>query len=53
MEGTVITAKADPGKKLLIVRYFQRTYYCVVIGDVARRQLTYFERELMPPRPDS
>lgn len=48
-EGTVITANADPGVKLLIRKYYQRIYYCYVIGDDARKQLAYFERELIPP----
>lgn len=47
-EGTIITAKADPGLKLMIMKYYQRIYYCAVIGD-ADRNLAYFERELITP----
>jgi hypothetical protein len=47
--GTIIRAKAKPELELIITRYFQRTYYCSVVGDAARQQLTYFERELIPP----
>jgi hypothetical protein len=47
-EGTVITAKVAPELKLVITKYYQRIYYCSVIGD-ARKQLVYFERELIPP----
>jgi hypothetical protein len=48
-EGTVITAKDDPALKLLIMKYCQQIYYCAVVGDAARKPLTYFERELIPP----
>jgi hypothetical protein len=48
-EGTVITAKVDPASKLLIMKYYQRMYYCAVVGDAARKPLAYFERELIPP----
>lgn len=46
--GTVITAKENPQRKLLIMKYIHRTYYCTVVGD-ALTQLTYFERDLIPP----
>jgi hypothetical protein len=48
-EGTIIRAKVKPELDLIIMRYFQRTYYCGVVGDATRQQLTYFERELIPP----
>lgn len=48
-EGTLITAKADPGLKLKIVRYYHRIYYCAIVGDVNQKHLAYFERELIPP----
>jgi hypothetical protein len=48
-EGTVITAKDDPALTLVIMKYYQRIYYCAVVGDAARKPLTYFERELIPP----
>lgn len=48
-EGTRIAAKSAPGLELQIVRYFHRTYYCTIIGDPTQKQLTYFERELLPP----
>ena len=50
-EGTIITAKCDPALKLVIMKYYQRIYYCSVIGDASSKQLTYFERELIPPSP--
>jgi hypothetical protein len=47
--GTVIAAKADPGLSLVIVRYYQRIYYCEVAGEPERKHFAYFERELIPP----
>jgi hypothetical protein len=48
-EGTIITAKVAPGVKLIITKYYQRTYYCNVVGDPDKKQLVYFERELIAP----
>ena len=48
-EGTLITAKTNPGLKLRIMKYYQRIYYCAVVGDAARKHLTYFENDLIPP----
>jgi hypothetical protein len=51
-EGSTITAKANPGQKLVIRRYLQRIYYCAVINEPDRKDLVYFERELIPPVSD-
>jgi hypothetical protein len=48
-EGTIITAKANPSVKLKIMKYYQRTYYCAIVGDEEKKQLAYFERELVQP----
>ncbi|HEY5747413.1 MAG TPA: hypothetical protein VIU12_15145 [Chryseolinea sp.] len=50
-EGTLITAKADPGLKLKIMRYYQRIYYCAVVDAPEHKQFAYFERELIAPTP--
>lgn len=47
--GAFITAKENPSLKLKIKTYYHRIYYCEVVGDEQRKQLAYFERELMPP----
>ena len=47
-EGTPITAKEHPALNLKIMKYYQRIYYCAVVGDEDRKQLAYFERELVP-----
>ena len=49
-EGIFITAKENPSSKLKIMKYYQRIYYCAVVGDEGRKQLAYFERELISPR---
>ena len=48
-EGSFIAAKENPSIQLKIVAYKQRIYYCAVVGDEERKQLAYFERELVPP----
>ena len=48
-EGSVITARENPALKLVIVKYYQRIYYCTAAGDTAGKQRAYFEKELIPP----
>lgn len=48
-EGVFITAKENPLVRLKIKKYYQRIYYCDVVGDAQRKQLAYFERELISP----
>jgi hypothetical protein len=47
--GILISAIDDPSLKLKIMTYYQRIYYCAVMGDEDRKQLAYYERELVPP----
>lgn len=47
--GILISAIDDPSLKLKIMTYYQRIYYCAVIGDEDRKLLAYYERELMQP----
>ncbi|HEY0744761.1 MAG TPA: hypothetical protein VGD40_25015 [Chryseosolibacter sp.] len=49
-EGSLVTAKQHPEVPLKVVRYYQRIYYCARVGDETRKQLVYFERELLPTR---
>jgi hypothetical protein len=49
-EGTLITAKDNPSLQLKIVKYYQRIYYCAVVGDEDKKQLAYFGRELVQPQ---
>ena len=48
-EGTLITAKVNPSLTLKIITYYQRIYYCGVVGDEDKKHLAYFERELVQP----
>jgi hypothetical protein len=48
-EGAQIVAKENPTLKLKIMKYHQRIYYCAVVGDEGRKQLAYYERELIQP----
>ena len=47
--GTIITAKVHPDVKLIIMKYYHRTYYCAAADNPSGKHLTYFERELVPP----
>ena len=47
--GTFITAKEAPAVKLEITNYYQRIYYCSVVGEPGAKQRVYFERELIAP----
>ncbi|MDF9798050.1 hypothetical protein OKW21_003313 [Catalinimonas alkaloidigena] len=47
-EGSVVYAKENPERKLIIRRYVDRIYYCVDQNDTSKKELVYFERELVP-----
>jgi len=46
-EGEIVRAKVNPTLKLLVRRYVDRIYYCKILEDPIRKELVYFERELM------
>jgi hypothetical protein len=46
--GTPVSAKALPGLKLIIVKYYQRIYYCAEIDNPSKKHLAYFENEISP-----
>ena len=46
-EGQVVYAKVNPSLKLVIRRYVDDIYYCKVQEAPDRKELVYFERELM------
>lgn len=48
-EGTIISAKEDPGLKLLIRSYRQHIYFCSIIDEPSAKYLAYFEEELVAP----
>lgn len=45
-EGEVVRAKVDPDRKLVIMRYLDRIYYCQLQQNPLEKNLAYFEREL-------
>ncbi|HEX5172108.1 MAG TPA: hypothetical protein VFW11_23180 [Cyclobacteriaceae bacterium] len=47
--GTTIRAKINPDLELVIMRYYQRIYYCAVIDNPDHKHFAFFERELLPP----
>jgi hypothetical protein len=47
--GTMITAREAPAIKLEIMKYYQRIYYCSIVGNETAKQKAYFERELVVP----
>lgn len=49
--GTVISAKADPHVKLVIMKYIHQTYYCSVLGNAVVNNLKYREKDLIAPEP--
>jgi len=49
-EGIFIAAKENPSLKLRIKKYYQRIYYCEVVGHEERKRRVYFERELISPQ---
>jgi hypothetical protein len=51
--GTFITAKEAPAVNLQITRYYQRIYYCSVVGNEGGKLKAYFERELVMPMQSS
>ena len=46
--GAQVTAKVDPALKLIIVKYYQRIYYCAEADNPSGKHLAYFENELNP-----
>ncbi len=45
--GDIVYAKVNPRLELVIRRYIDQIYYCKVKDDPERKELVYFERELV------
>lgn len=45
--GDMVYAKVNPTLKLVIRRYVDQIYFCKVQEDLERKELVYFERELV------
>lgn len=52
-EGDVVYERTHPTQKLIIGRYADRVYYCKALENPTRKELVYFERELLPDTNDS
>lgn len=46
-EGDEVYDRVRPSQKLIISRYFKGIYYCKIVENLRRKELIYFERELM------
>ncbi len=46
--GSEVFAKVNPDLKLTIRKYLKRIYYCTISNDPSRKELVYYERELIP-----
>lgn len=46
-EGEEVYDRIRPDQKLIISRYFKGIYYCKTTENSHRKELIYFERELM------
>lgn len=45
--GEMVYERTNPSKKLIVSRYADRIYYCKVLEAPMRKELVYFERELI------
>lgn len=46
-EGDVVYAKVDPALALVVRRFIRDIYYCRIKSDPDRKELVYFQRELV------
>ena len=46
-EGQIVFAKKFPSIKLKVRRYYHRVYYCSFIEFPERKELVFFEREIL------
>jgi hypothetical protein len=46
-EGEFVFAKENPALKLIVRRYIDDIYYCRIPNEPDKKELVYFERELI------
>jgi hypothetical protein len=46
--GSVVALLINPEKRMIILNYLKRIYYCEEINDHDHKMLAFFERELIP-----
>lgn len=49
--GDVVNAKVNPSLELVIRRFYDEVYYCKIKDHPERKELVYFERELVTNLP--
>lgn len=47
--GDVVYAKENPSLLLVVRKYVDNVYYCMVKDESVQKQLVYFERDLLFP----
>lgn len=47
-EGEVVIERIRPSQKLMVKKYVSKLYYCKAMEDPSRKELVFYERELMP-----
>ncbi|PKV48054.1 hypothetical protein ATE84_0037 [Aquimarina sp. MAR_2010_214] len=45
--GDTVYAKANPEVKLIVRLYYRRIYYCTFAEDPKKKEVVFFERELL------
>lgn len=45
--GEIVYAKLNPSLKLMVRRYVDRVYYCTICDQPDKKELVYYERELI------
>lgn len=48
-EGSIVQLKAEPGVRLLIMKYQQRVYFCTSVKEPLGKSMPYFAHELFGP----
>lgn len=51
-EGDFVYAKENPALKLIVRRYIDDIYYCKIPNEPDKKELVYFERELIDKTTD-
>ena len=50
-DGEEVYERIRPGQKLIISCHVKGIYYCKIVENLCRKELIYFERELMTCKP--
>ncbi|MEQ8245584.1 MAG: hypothetical protein RLO12_03095 [Fulvivirga sp.] len=50
-EGDEVFERTNPSQKLIVTRFQNKIYYCSVLDFPKRKDLVFFERDLMAEKP--